>query len=318
MTTGERTFTNILWLGEPACHDRALAGGKATNLSRLAATHCVPPGFCLAAPVFERARKDGSEPPELPPSLHDELAPAYGELARRCGMSAPAVAVRSSAVDEDGAAASFAGQHESYLNVVGPEAVAGAVRRCRESAYAPRVVEYRRRHGLDFKDVRLAVLVQQFVVADVSAVVFSANPVSGSREEVVIETGWGLGESIVGGTVTPDTYVVRKENLAVISRRIAEKRRMTVPVPGGTREVETPRFLRTRPALDEEQATEMARLARALEEEMGRPVDVECAYEDGRLYLLQCRPITALDGLRDISTDQLKREENGNDHDRTS
>jgi pyruvate,water dikinase len=137
-------------------------------------------------------------------------------------------------------------------------------------------------------------------VADVSAVAFSANPVSGNREEVVIEAAWGLGESIVGGTVTPDTYVVRKEDLAVVSRSIAEKRRMTVPVRGGTREVETPRFLRTRPVLDEEQTVEMARLALALEIEMGRPVDVECAYEDGRLYLLQCRPVTAFDDLRDV------------------
>jgi phosphoenolpyruvate synthase/pyruvate phosphate dikinase len=210
------------------------------------------------------------------------------------------VAVRSSAVEEDGGSASFAGQHESYLNVVGPEAVAGAVLRCWESAYTLRAVEYRRWQDLALEYVRLAVLVQRLVVADISAVVFSANPVSGSREEVVIDAGWGLGESIVGGTVTPDTYVLRKEDLAILFRRIAGKRCITVPVPGGTREVETPRFLRTRPALDEEQAIEMARLARALEEEMGWPVDVECAYEDGRLYLLQCRPVTALDDLRDV------------------
>jgi pyruvate,water dikinase len=313
MTTGERTFTNILWLGEPACHDRMVAGGKAANLSRLAAGHRVPPGFCLAAPVFDRARTDGSEPSTLPPALRDDLAAAYAELAKRCATSAPAVAVRSSAVDEDGGLASFAGQHESYLNVVGPDAVADAVRRCRGSAYAPRAVEYRRRQGLAPESVRLAVLIQRLVVADVSAVVFSANPVNGSREDVVIEAGWGLGESIVGGTATPDTYVVRKENPVVVSRSIAEKRRMTVPVPGGTHEVETPRFLHTRPALDEEQAVEVARLAIDLEREMGRPVDVECAYEDGRLYLLQCRPVTALDGLRDIATHPSKREDNDND-----
>jgi phosphoenolpyruvate synthase/pyruvate phosphate dikinase len=236
----------------------------------------------------------------LSPALCNELAAAYEELAGRCGVSAPGVAVRSSAVEEDGAGASFAGQHESYLNVVGPDAVAGAVRRCWESACSSRAVEYRRRQGLTPESVRLAVLVQQLVAADVSTVVFSANPVSGSREEVVIEADWGLGESIVGGTVTPDTYVLRKEDLAILFRRIAGKRCITVPVPGGTREVETPRFLRTRPALDEEQAIEMARLARALEEEMGWPVDVECAYEDGRLYLLQCRPVTALDDLRDV------------------
>jgi phosphoenolpyruvate synthase/pyruvate phosphate dikinase len=248
----------------------------------------------------------------IPTRLHchrrsAKLAAAYWELAKLCGVSALGVAVRSSGVDEDGAAASFAGQHESYLNVVGPDAVAGAVWRCWESAYTARALEYRRRQEHLRDRVRLAVLVQQLVAADVSAVVFSANPVTGSREEVVIDAGWGLGETIVGGTVTPDTYVVRKEVLAVVSQTISEKTRMTVPVPGGTREVETPRFLRARPALDEEQAVEMARLAWVLEEEMGWPVDVECAYKGGRLYLLQCRPVTALDGLRDISTNPLKR-----------
>jgi phosphoenolpyruvate synthase/pyruvate phosphate dikinase len=318
VTTGKRALGDILWLGEPACHDRTVVGGKASNLSRLAADHQVPPGFCLAAPVFDRARAEGSERSALSPALRNELAVAYRELAGRCGVSAPGVAVRSSAVEEDGGSASFAGQHESYLNVVGPDAVAGVVLRCWESAYTSRAVEYRCRQGFALESVRLAVLVQQLVAADVSAVVFSANPVTGSREEVVIEAGWGLGESIVGGTVTPDTYVVRKEGLAVVSQTISEKTRMTVPVRGGTREVETPRFLRARPALDEVQTVEMVRLAMNLEREMGCPVDVECAYEDGRLYLLQCRPVTALDGLRDISTNPLKREENDNDdHDRT-
>ena len=217
MTTGERALGDILWLGELACHDRTVVGGKAANLSRLTATHRVPPGFCLAAPVFDRERADGSEPSALSPALRNELAAAYEELAGRCGVSAPGVAVRSSAVEEDGAGASFAGPHESYLNVVGPDAVAGAVLRCWESAYTPRAAEYRRRQDLVLESVRLAVLVQQLVAADVSAVVFSANQVSGSREVVVIEAGWGLGESIVGGTVTPDTYVVRKENPAVVS-----------------------------------------------------------------------------------------------------
>lgn len=307
--TGERAIGDILWLGEPACHDGTVVGGKAANLSQLAAGYRVPPGFCLAAPVFDRARANDSEPSALPPAVRDELAVAYGELAGRCGVSALGVAVRSSAADEDGAGASFAGQHESYLNVVGPDAVAGAVRRCWESAYTSRAVEYRRRQDLVLESVRLAVLVQQLVAADVSAVVFSANPVSGSRQEVVIEACWGLGESIVGGTVTPDTYVVRKEDLTVVSQTISEKTRMTVPVRGGTREVETPMFLRTRPALDEEQAVEMARLAMDLEREMGCPVDVECAYEDGLLYLLQCRPVTALGGLRDRTVNPSRGKE---------
>ncbi len=209
------------------------------------------------------------------------------------------MAVRSSAVDEDGALASFAGQHESYLNVVGAGAIAEAVARCWASARTERAVEYRRRQGLALEDARLAVLVQRLVPADVSAVVFSADPVTGDRGVVVINASWGLGESIVGGTVTPDTYMVRKEDLALLECRISDKRRMTVAVSGGTREVQAPDFLRDMPSLEEDQAVEVARLALSLEAEMGWPVDVECAYAGGRLYLLQCRPVTTLDSSRD-------------------
>ena len=104
----------------------------------------------------------------------------------------------------------------------------------------------------------------------------------------------GQGESIVGGTVTPDTYVLRAADLTVISQHIAQKRRMTVPVIGGTRKIDVPRFLRHRPVLSDDQIAELGRLALALEAVIGRPVDVECAYAAGCLYLLQCRPITAL------------------------
>src|ERR671935_288401 len=228
--------------------------------------------------------------------------------AKRLGVEAPAVAVRSSAVDEDGRDASFAGQHETFLNVAGVDALVDAIRRCWASFYTPHAIDYRRRQGLPIEGVRVAVLVQQLVLADAAAVVFSADPVTGSRGEVVVNASWGLGESIVGGMVTPDTYRVRKQDLTVSSRRTAEKRRMTVAVPGGTTEVDVPTFLRRRPALTDEQALEMARLALALEAMAGRPVDMECAYRSGRLYLLQCRPITTLGGelpdmVRDIPLD---------------
>jgi pyruvate,water dikinase len=139
-----------------------------------------------------------------------------------------------------------------------------------------------------------APLVQQLVASDVSAVVFSANPISGNRDEIMINASFGLGESIVGGTVTPDTFVARKSDLSVTSQAIAEKGRMTVSVPGGTREVDVPRFLRNEASLTNEQVAEMARLVLSLEQTLGYAVDVECAYAGGQLYLLQCRPITTL------------------------
>jgi pyruvate,water dikinase len=140
----------------------------------------------------------------------------------------------------------------------------------------------------------LSVLVQHLVRADSAAVAFSMNPVTGRRDEVMINANYGLGESIVGGTCTPDTYVVRKSDLAPSQITIGQKERMTVRTPQGTREVGVPGLLRARRVLDDAAVAEIAHLAIDLEAAMGRPVDIECAYESDRLYLLQCRPITTL------------------------
>ena len=277
---------NLLWLGDPKSFDIALVGGKAANLSRLARMyHRVPDGFSLPVTVMDEAH---------PLDLRDEITAAISDLMDCHRLPDFIAAVRSSAVDEDGNTASFAGQHETYLNIVGADAIIHAVTRCWESARSERALEYRRQQGLSVKHPQLAVLVQQLVVSDVSAVVFSANPITGNRDEIVINASWGLGESIVGGTVTPDTFIVRKSDMAVINRVIADKQHMTVSVPGGTHEVDVPRFLRNTTSLNDEQVIEMVKLALTLEVTMEHPVDVECAYAGGELYLLQCRPITTL------------------------
>jgi pyruvate,water dikinase len=277
---------NLLWLGDPKSFDAGLVGGKAANLSRLARMyHRVPDGFSLPVTVMDEAH---------PLDLRDEIIAAISDLMNCHGLPDFIAAVRSSAVDEDGATASFAGQHETYLNIVGAEAILQAVTRCWESAHSERALDYRRKQGLSVNRPQLAVLVQQLVASDVSAVIFSANPITGNRHEVMINASWGLGESIVGGTVTPDTFIVRKSDLEIIQRMIADKQRMTVSTPGGTQEVQVPRFLRAQASLNDEQVIEMARLALTLEVTMEQPVDVECAYAGGELYLLQCRPITTL------------------------
>jgi len=277
---------NLLWLGDPTSFDAALVGGKAANLSRLAQMyHRVPDGFCIPVTVMEQAH---------PRELRDDIAQAIADLMACHSLPELVVAVRSSAVDEDGAAASFAGQHETFLNIVGVDSIMQAVTRCWESVRSERALEYRRKQGLSGERLQLAVLVQQLVRSDVSAVVFSANPIIGSRDEIVINASWGLGESIVGGTVTPDTFIVRKADLAVMERVIADKQRMTVSAPRGTREVDVPRFLRKEACLNDEQVVELAKLARTLEVTMEHPVDVEGAYARGELYVLQCRPITTL------------------------
>src|SRR5512139_3686117 len=277
---------NLLWLGDPKSFDAALVGGKAANLSRLARMyHRVPDGFSLPVTIMDEVH---------PHDLRDEIICAISDLMACHSLPDFIAAVRSSAVDEDGATASFAGQHETYLNIVGAEAILQAVIHCWESARSEHALDYRRQHGLSVERPQIAVLVQQLVPSDVSAVLFSSNPITGNRDEIVINASWGLGESIVGGTVTPDTFIVRKSDLAVVQRVIADKRRMTVSEPGGTHEVDVPRFLRNTTSLNDEQVIEMARLSLTLEVTMEHPVDVECAYAGGELHLLQCRPITTL------------------------
>jgi len=274
----------ILWLGEERCADPACSGGKAASLSRLAASRRVPHGFvvALAGPSLDRG-------------LRRAVAAAYRRLGAVAGVADPPVAVRSSAIDEDGAGASFAGQHDTYLGVAGAEQVWWSIARCVASFTGDRALAYRRRAGLAAAPERAAVLVQWLVPADASGVVFSANPVTGARDEIVVNAAFGLGESVVSGTVTPDAIVLGRDDLAVRDHAVADKRAMTVAVPGGgTREVPVPGCLRTRPAVDAAQARAAARLAADLERETGGPVDIEVAWVGSDLFLLQCRPITTL------------------------
>ena len=276
----------VHWLGQEECHHTHVVGGKAASLSRLAKLHTVPPGFAI--PALE-ARSEALQHETI-----SAIREAYGKLAEDAGEPDISVAVRSSAIDEDAAGASFAGQHDTYLNVRGGEALLEAVLRCRDSAISPGALAYREQQGISVEDIKIGILVQQLVASDVSAVIFSHNPLTKSADEIVINASWGLGESLVGGTVTPDTYVVRKSDLSVTSRQVAKKEQMTVMVPEGTKEVPVPKLLSKEPTLNDEQAVEMAEMAVKLEQATGHPVDIECAIAQGTLYLLQCRPITTL------------------------
>jgi phosphoenolpyruvate synthase/pyruvate phosphate dikinase len=278
----------IVWLDEPGCDDAAVVGGKAANLARLMAIHLVPPGFCLSAAAH--ARWAGAARSAFPEDLTRLVEVAYAALGERRGGKDPAVAVRSSAIDEDGASASFAGIYTSLLNVRGLDGVLHAIAQCWASAEDPRVAAYRRGKGLS--DAGIAVLVQALVAADCSAVVFSRNPTTGASDEIVINANWGLGESIVGGLATPDTWIVSKPALSTVRFILGAKETMTVLSGDGTREVPVLRTLRVRPSLTDPQVRELAALAVRLEDIMGWPVDLECAYQADQLYLLQCRPIT--------------------------
>ena len=271
------THQPILWFEDAAAADPRRAGGKAAALAALARRMPVPDGFVVAGTPDDAI-----------------IEQAYAELAERTGEDQPLVAVRSSATDEDGLHSSFAGQHETILGVRGIDEVLGAIAVCRDSAHTERALSYRRANGLARPSAPLPVLVQLLVPADAAAVVFSVSPVTPHSGEVLVNAAFGLGESIVGGTVTPDEWALGRRSLAVTRRTIADKRRMTVRAPGGSREVDVPAPLRRLPSISDEQARAAAALALRLEDELGFPVDLELAWTGEDLHLLQCRPITTL------------------------
>src|SRR5439155_15503186 len=207
------------------------------------------------------------------------------------GEAESAVSIRSSATSEDSKSTSFAGQYKTVLNVVGIQALLKAIEDCVSSASRPDLNSYRRQFRDD--DTGIAILIQKFVDSEASCVLFTANPVTQDRREIIINSNWGLGESIVSGIVTPDSFVIEKRSLRIIRRDIAKKLVRTVPFREGVHEVEMPSELQTRPSLSEQQLLDVSRLGVSLEQFMGWPADIECSFAGNILYLLQCRPITS-------------------------
>lgn len=260
------------------------------------------------AAAYERLRGDGDG--DGGPRGDDGGGPEGGERPDDDdGGSAP-VAVRSSATAEDLASASFAGQQETYLNVRGAEALDAAVVDCWSSLWTARAMAYRNREGIAPGDVRLAVVVQRMVEAEAAGVMFTANPANGRRDQIAISAAWGLGESVVSGTVTTDDLVVEAGTGSVLSRRTADKEVMTVyaegvpdraadgadvaPDQGGTTEQPVPAELRKRAVLDDGAAAALASYGQRISDYFGTPQDIEWARADGNFFMLQSRPITAL------------------------
>jgi len=225
---------------------------------------------------------------QIPEAIAAEIAVAYAALGE------PAVAVRSSATAEDLPELSFAGQQETYLNVQGVPAVLAAVQRCWGSLWTPRAIGYRLQHGIDQQTVRLAVVVQRLILAEAAGILFTADPVSGQRDRVLISASWGLGEAVVGGLVTPDSLTVEKTSGRVLDRQTADKEVMTVRTAGTTEEQHVPEALRRAPVLDDTAAARLTALGVQIEQLYGQPMDIEWAWVDGQFSILQARPITAL------------------------
>jgi pyruvate,water dikinase len=320
----------ITWFKEIHKQDVAWVGGKGANLGELYNMGLpVPPGFVVTTAGYRRfvqanhlqdriistASRVKTDDPVvfamistqiredflaglMPDDLADDIRAAYEALFNQLQSDKEmAVAVRSSATAEDLPTASFAGQQETYLNVRGIEALQGAVKQCWASLWTARALSYRTRQRIDPAAVSLAVVVQPLVAADVSGILFTANPANGRRDQVLIEAVWGLGEAIVGGQVTPDQWIVEKKSGHVLSRRIGEKTMMTAPIEQGTAETPVPVEKRGQSAINDEVAAALVRYGIQIEEHYHSPMDVEWAVARGEITILQARPITALPDL---------------------
>lgn len=298
----------------------AVVGGKGAHLGELARIGGadVPPGCCVTTHAFRLVleqvpsirdridRLSRLDPDDREPiralsvevrrgiegvGVPDEVA---ATIARRLAPfeEGTAFAVRSSATAEDSPAASFAGQHDTYLNVVGPAAVLEHVSRCWASLFTERAVTYRLRGGFGLREAGMAVVVQRMVDPEVAGVLFTADPVTSNRGIVTVEAAFGLGEALVSGLGGADVHQVRDG--AVETTPAAKRFAIRAAPGGGTRREEVPRELQERAALTEEQVLRLARLGRRVEAHFGRPQDIEWCLEGDALRIVQSRPITAL------------------------
>jgi rifampicin phosphotransferase len=316
-------MTYTAWFDEIRKDDIALAGGKGANLGELShAGLPVPPGFVVTTTAYDafveangigdaivgRALVTRADDPagfeevaegisalfsggKVPEAMADEIRAAYQELSEDGEMP---VAVRSSATAEDLPGMSFAGQQETYLNVRGAEALLDRVKNCWASLWTARAMAYRARQGVDPATVSLAAVVQKMVESEAAGVMFTANPANGRRDQATISAAWGLGESVVSGSVTPDSIVVEKGSGRVLSRETASKEVMTIYIEGGTAERPVPEALHRQPVLDDEAVATLTRYGATIEELYETPQDIEWALGDGEFFVVQARPITAL------------------------
>jgi pyruvate, water dikinase len=301
-----------------------LVGGKAGKLGELIRQGLpVPPGFVVTTEAYSafvqetilrteipaalatiRAEQPETfdaaskriraafEATEFPPGLRKPIADAHERYARNHGVRFSAV--RSSATLEDMDSASFAGLQDTYLNIKGVDQILEGVRRCWGSLFTPRVLVYRQKKGFDHASVKLAVLVQKMVDATVSGILFTRDPNTGENH-MIVEAGWGLGEAIVGGEVTPDHYVIDGVTLKVVHKQISEQKvRLVRDEDGGNRREPVPADERSAQKLTDHRLSRLVSLARLIESHYRRPMDVEWAGDRDGLYIVQARPVTTI------------------------
>lgn len=329
--TDQEYGPNIQFFGDTL--DLGTIGGKAASLARMAAAGMpVPPGFSLTSDAYwahlrqtgletkitqRLANLDGSDPSalasassdiqgmfsasQMPTEVVQQTVEAYQRLAETSEFKPTAdfgylpVSVRSSATAEDLPGASFAGQHDTFLNIMNENDVLDSVMNCWSSLWSVHAMMYRNMQGISYTDVAMPVVVQKMVYATSAGVVFTANPVTGNPDEIMINACWGLGEAVVSGIVTPDHIIVSKHDMAVITSHISDKETMIVrDGDKGTMQMPVPPAQRNAPVLSDSQLRQLCAAARSLESTYGQPQDIEFSFEGDELHLLQSRPITTL------------------------
>ena len=315
----------ILWLNEIMKDDVALAGGKGANLGELMRNEIpVPNGFVVDSRSFiefleitglkyqiidmlrgldveDTQKLQGTskmireliESTEMPEHIEKEIRKAYRELCKEEGEEV-FVAVRSSATAEDLPEASFAGQQDTYLNVKGEDEVVEKVKKCWSSLYTPRAIYYRVQKGFRHEEVSIAVVVQKMVNSEKSGVMFTSHPVTGEKL-CVIEAIFGLGEAIVSGKVSPDTYIYDRVKKRLVEVKVSEKNIMlTRNEKGETVEVKLPPEKAKQRVLTDKEIEELVKFAELIENHYNHPQDVEWAIEKGKIYIVQSRPVTTI------------------------
>ena len=310
-----------------------IAGGKAVNLGELIGAGLpVPPGFVVSTEAYRsviasrnlehaiQAVLSGTNPDDaeqlnraaaeiqalfqqlqLPAELTAEITKAYHSLG---GGGEISVAVRSSATAEDLPGLSFAGQYDTFLNVTGTAQLLDRVVRCWASLWNPRALSYRIKQGIRNDDLAHGVVVQKLITADTSGILFTANPLNGRRDQLLLNSSWGLGEAIVSGEVNPDQWVLDKHNGRIIESKIARKEHMTTRTADGISHSPVPAGLREKPSLSLEEITQLHALSCTAEQHFGEPQDIEWACEAGTIYLVQSRPITSLYPVPETEADK--------------
>ncbi|MEI6498391.1 MAG: PEP/pyruvate-binding domain-containing protein [bacterium] len=313
---------NFTQLGK---NDASIAGGKGASLGEMTQAGIpVPPGFVILADAFEQFLTESKLHIEIEAELKSvnykdmnsvervsekitsmilsaEIpADIAGEIrADFAKLDAKFVAVRSSATAEDGSSASWAGELESYLNTTEATLLEN-IKSCWASLFTPRAIFYRIEKEMHTEKVSVAVVVQKMVQSEVSGITFTVHPVTEDRNQMVIEAGFGLGEAIVGGMITPDNYVINKTDFTIEDTYISDQDTMIVRSDSGTIEIEVPIDQIGMQKLSEKKIVELAKICLNIEKHYGFPCDIEWAFENEKFYIVQSRPITTISGSNAI------------------